>query len=122
MLANGTGGAMVKAGGNTWFFITADYAFGHALERDTDDGREADRRQGARQRPASVPGTTDFSSFLLQAQASRAKVIGLANAGGDTINAIKQAPEFGIIQGEKLAGLLVFITDVHALGLQTRRA
>jgi branched-chain amino acid transport system substrate-binding protein len=118
-LAQGTGGAMVKAGGDTWFFLTADYAFGHALERDTGAvvTRAGGRVVGAVRTP--FPGT-DFSSFLLQAQASRAKVIGLANAGGDTVNSIKQAAEFGITQGgQKLAGLLVFATDVHALGLQT---
>jgi branched-chain amino acid transport system substrate-binding protein len=120
MLARGTGGAMVRAGGDTWFFITADYAFGHALERDTAEFvRQAGGRVlGSVRTP--FPGTTDFSSFLVQAQASRAKVIGLANAGGDTINSIKQAAEFGITRrGVKLAGLLVFITDVHSLGLQT---
>ena len=120
MLANGTGGAMVRAGGDTWFFITADYAFGHALERDTTTFIRAagGRVLGSVRTP--FPGTTDFSSYLVQAQASRAKVIGLANAGGDTINCIKQAAEFGITRrGTKLAGLLVFITDVHALGLQT---
>ncbi|WP_206931743.1 ABC transporter substrate-binding protein [Roseococcus thiosulfatophilus] len=120
MLANSTGGAMVAAGGQTWFFITADYAFGHALERDTG----AFVRQAGGRIVGSVrtpfPGTTDFSSFLLQAQASRAQVIGLANAGGDTINSIKQAAEFGITRrGVRLAGLLVFATDVHSLGLQT---
>ncbi|MBL8570140.1 MAG: ABC transporter substrate-binding protein [Phreatobacter sp.] len=118
-LAQGTGGAMVKAGGDSWFFLTADYAFGHALERDTSAvvTRAGGRVVGAVRTP--FPGT-DFSSFLLQAQSSRAKVIGLANAGGDTINSIKQAAEFGITQGgQKLAGLLVFVTDVHALGLQT---
>lgn len=118
-LANGTGGAMVKAGGDSWFFLTADYAFGHALERDTAAivTKNGGKVLGVVRTP--FPGT-DFSSFLLQAQASKAKVIGLANAGGDTINSIKQAGEFGITQGgQKLAGLLVFITDVHALGLQT---
>jgi branched-chain amino acid transport system substrate-binding protein len=118
-LANGTGRAMVEAGGDTWFFLTADYAFGHALERDTSAVVEATGGQvlGAVRHP--FPGQ-DFSSFLLQAQASGAKVIGLANAGGDTINSIKQAAEFGITQaGQNLAGLLVFITDVNALGLQT---
>lgn len=118
-LANGTGGAMVKAGGDSWFFLTADYAFGHALERDTSAivTKNGGKVLGAVRTP--FPGT-DFSSFLLQAQASKAKVIGLANAGGDTINSIKQAGEFGITQGgQKLAGLLVFVTDVHALGLQT---
>jgi branched-chain amino acid transport system substrate-binding protein len=118
-LANGTGKAMVKTGGDTWFFITADYAFGKALERDTAAVVEANGGKvlGFVRHP--FPGT-DFSSFLLQAQSSKAKVIGLANAGGDTINSIKQAAEFGITQGgQSLAGLLVFITDVHALGLQT---
>lgn len=120
MLARGTGGAMVAAGGQTWFFITADYAFGHALERDTSDfvRRAGGRILGGVRTP--FPGTTDFSSFLVQAQASRAQVIGLANAGGDTINSIKQAAEFGITRrGVRLAGLLVFVTDVHSLGLQT---
>jgi branched-chain amino acid transport system substrate-binding protein len=118
-LANGTGKAMVKTGGDTWFFITADYAFGKALERDTAEVVQANGGKvlGSVRHP--FPGT-DFSSFLLQAQASKAKVIGLANAGGDTINSIKQAAEFGITQGgQSLAGLLVFISDVHALGLQT---
>ncbi|RIK85474.1 MAG: ABC transporter permease [Hyphomicrobiales bacterium] len=118
-LANGTGSAMVQQGGDSWFFLTADYAFGHALERDTAAVVEAagGKVVGTVRHP--FPGT-DFSSFLLQAQASGAKVIGLANAGGDTINSIKQAAEFGITQaGQALAGLLIFITDVHALGLQT---
>jgi branched-chain amino acid transport system substrate-binding protein len=118
-LAQGTGGAMVKAGGDTWFFITADYAFGHALERDTAAVVEKAGGKVLGRVRHPFPGQ-DFSSFLLQAQASKAKVIGLANAGGDTINSIKQAGEFGITQaGQKLAGLLVFVTDVHALGLQT---
>jgi branched-chain amino acid transport system substrate-binding protein len=119
MLANGTGGAMVKQGGDTWFFVTADYAFGHALERDTAAvvTKNGGKVLGAVRHP--FPGQ-DFSSFLLQAQASKAKVIGLANAGGDTINSIKQASEFGITQGgQKLAGLLVFLSDVKALGLKT---
>jgi branched-chain amino acid transport system substrate-binding protein len=119
MLAKGTGGAMVAAGGNTWFFITADYAFGHALERDTTAFINAagGRVLGGVRTP--FPGTTDFSSFLQQAQRSRARVIGLANAGGDTINSIKQAAEFRITRGgTKLAGLLVFVTDVHSLGLE----
>jgi branched-chain amino acid transport system substrate-binding protein len=118
-LANGTGGAMVKKGGTTWFFLTADYAFGHALERDTGNVVKAAGGQvvGAVRHP--FPGR-DFSSFLLQAQSSKAKVIGLANAGGDTINSIKQAAEFGITQGgQNLAGLLMFISDVHALSLKT---
>ena len=116
-LANGTGSAMVKNGGDTWFFLTADYAFGTALERDTTNAVTAKGGKiiGSVRPPLN---TADFSSFLLQAQASKAKVIGLANAGGDTINSIKQASEFGIVKGgQKLAGLLMFITDVHALGL-----
>ena len=117
MLANGTGTALIKAGGNSWFFLTADYAFGAALERDTTAAVTANggKVAGGVKHPLN---TSDFSSFLLQAQASKAKVIGLANAGGDTSNAIKQASEFGIIQGgQKLAALLMFITDVHAIGL-----
>jgi branched-chain amino acid transport system substrate-binding protein len=119
MLANGTGKAMVKTGGDTWFFLTADYAFGHALERDTAAVVEANG--GKVLGKVRVPlNTSDFSSFLLQAQTSKAKVIGLANAGGDTINSIKQAAEFGIVKGgQKLAGLLVFSSDVNALGLAT---
>ena len=119
MLANGTGTAITKQGGNTWFFIAADYAFGQALERDTTAAVE--RAGGKVLGDVKAPiNTQDFSSFLLQAQASKAKVIGLANAGGDTTNAIKQAAEFGIVKGgQRLAGLLVFLTDVHALGLQT---
>jgi branched-chain amino acid transport system substrate-binding protein len=118
-LANGTGKAMVKTGGDTWFFVTADYAFGHALERDTAAVVEANGGKVLGRVRHPFPGT-DFSSFLLQAKASGAKVIGLANAGGDTINSIKQAAEFGITQGgQHLAGLLVFINDVHALGLKT---
>ena len=119
MLANGTGGAMVKAGGDSWYFLTADYAFGHALERDATAvvQKNGGKVLGGVKTP--FPGT-DFSSFLLQAQGSKAKVIGLANAGGDTINSIKQAGEFGITQGgQKLAGLLVFLSDVKALGLRT---
>jgi branched-chain amino acid transport system substrate-binding protein len=117
-LANGTGRAMVEVGGDTWFFLTADYAFGHALERDTSAVVEESGGQvlGVVRHP--FPGQ-DFSSFLLQAQASGAKVIGLANAGGDTVNSIMQAAEFGIVQGgQALAGLLVFITDVDAIGLE----
>ncbi|HMN66550.1 MAG TPA: ABC transporter substrate-binding protein [Burkholderiaceae bacterium] len=119
MLANGTGSAIVKTGGDTWFFLTADYAFGHALERDTEAVvlKNGGKVLGKVRHPLA---TQDFSSFLLQAQASKAKVIGLANAGGDTINSIKQAAEFGIVKGgQSLAGLLVFLTDVHGLGLQT---
>src|SRR5262249_12919892 len=118
MLANGTGKAMVKTGGDTWFFLTADYAFGYALERDTTAVIEKNggKGLGSVRHPLN---TNDFSSFLLQAQTSKAKVIGLANAGGDTINVIKQASEFGIVKGgQKLAGLLVFATDINALGLQ----
>jgi branched-chain amino acid transport system substrate-binding protein len=117
-LANGTGGAMVKRGGDTWFFVTADYAFGHALERDTAAlvTKAGGKVVGTVRHP--FPGQ-DFASFLLQAQSSGAKVIGLANAGGDFTNTMKQAAEFGIVQGgQSLAGLLVFITDVHSLGLQ----
>ena len=119
MLANGTGSAIVKTGGDSWFFLTADYAFGHALERDTEAVvlKNGGKVLGKVRTP--FPGT-DFSSFLLQAQASKAKVIGLANAGGDTINSIKQAAEFGIVKGgQNLAGLLVFLPDVHGLGLNT---
>jgi branched-chain amino acid transport system substrate-binding protein len=117
MLANGTGKAVVKTGGDTWFFLTSDYAFGHALERDTSAVVEKNGGKvlGKVRHPLN---TNDFSSFLLQAQASKAKIIGLANAGGDTINAIKQGAEFGIGKGgQKFAGLLVFATDVNALGL-----
>jgi branched-chain amino acid transport system substrate-binding protein len=118
-LANGTGSAMVQTGGKKWFFLTADYAFGHALERDTAAVIEAAGGEVVGTVRHPFPGT-DFSSFLLQAQSSGAEVIGLANAGGDTINSIKQAAEFGITQGgQALAGLLVFLTDVHALGLET---
>jgi branched-chain amino acid transport system substrate-binding protein len=119
MLANGTGKALTKAGGDTWFFLTADYAFGHALERDTGNvvAQTGGKVLGAVRHPLN---TSDFSSFLLQAQSSKAKVIGLANAGGDTTNSIKQAAEFGIVQGgQKLAALLLFINDVHGLGLKT---
>jgi branched-chain amino acid transport system substrate-binding protein len=119
MLANGTGKALTKAGGNTWFFMAADYAFGAALQRDTGAVVTANGGQvvGSVKHPLN---TSDFSSFLLQAQSSKAKVIGLANAGGDTTNAIKQAAEFGIVAGgQKLAALLLFINDVHSLGLKT---
>jgi branched-chain amino acid transport system substrate-binding protein len=119
MLANGTGKALTKAGGDTWFFLTSDYAFGHALERDTSAVVTANGGKvlGGVRHPIN---TSDFSSFLLQAQSSKAKVIGLANAGGDTTNAIKQASEFGIVSGgQKLAALLLFINDVHSLGLKT---
>ena len=118
-LANGTGKAIVQEGGDSWFFLTADYAFGEALERDVSTVVKAagGTVTGSARHPLNAP---DFSSLLLQAQASKAKIVGLANAGGDTINAIKQAGEFGIVRGgQKLAGLLVFISDVHALGLKT---
>jgi branched-chain amino acid transport system substrate-binding protein len=118
-LAKGTGLALVKDGGDTWFFITADYAFGHDLEKTTSEAviKAGGKVLGAVRHPFP---NNDFSSFLLQAQASKAKVIGLANAGGDTVNAIKQAAEFGITKGgQRLAGLLVFISDVHSLGLAT---
>ena len=118
-LANGTGKAIVQTGGKTWFFVTADYAFGHALERDTAAVVEANGGKVLGKVRHPFPGT-DFSSFLLQAQASKAQVIGLANAGGDTINSVKQAAEFGLVKGgQSLAGLLVFVNDVHALGLRT---
>ena len=117
MLANGTGNAIVKTGGDSWFFITADYAFGLALERDTE--AVVLKNGGKVLGRVRVPlNNQDFSSFLLQAQASKAKIIGLANAGGDTTNSIKQAAEFGIVKGgQNLAGLLVFLSDVHGLGL-----
>ena len=117
-LANGTGSAIVKTGGDTWFFLTADYAFGHALERDTEAVvvKNGGKVLGKVRHPFP---TADFSSFLLQAQASKAKIIGLANAGADTTNAIKQGAEFGIVKGgQQFAGLLVFISDVHALSLE----
>jgi len=119
MLANGTGKALTKAGGDSWFFLTADYAFGQALERDTSAVVTANGGKvlGSVRHPLN---TSDFSSFVLQAQSSKAKVVGLANAGGDTTNAIKQASEFGIVAGgQKLAALLLFVNDVHALGLKT---
>src|SRR5471032_147409 len=118
-LANGTGSAVVKSGGKSWFFITADYAFGYALERDV--SAVVKKAGGTVVGGVRAPiNTNDFSSFLLQAQASKAQIIGLANAGGDTINSIKQAAEFGIVKGgQSLAGLLVFASDVNALGLQT---
>jgi branched-chain amino acid transport system substrate-binding protein len=117
MLAHGTGSAIVKTGGKSWFFITADYAFGQALERDTEAVvvKEGGKVLGKVRAPLN---TQDFSSYLLQAQTSKAQIIGLANAGGDTINSVKQAAEFGIVKGgQNLAGLLVFISDVHGLGL-----
>jgi branched-chain amino acid transport system substrate-binding protein len=115
-LAKGTGGAVVKQGGKTWFFLTADYAFGTSLEKDTAEVVKANGGKvlGEVKHPLSA---SDFSSFLLQAQASKAQILGLANAGGDTINAIKAANEFGITKTMKLAGLLMFINDIHSLGL-----
>jgi branched-chain amino acid transport system substrate-binding protein len=119
MVSKSTGGATVRSGGDTWFFITADYAFGHALERDTANFVRAAGGRIVGQVRTPFPGTTDFSSYLLQAQASRAKVIGLANAGTDTINCVKQAAEFGIMRrGIKLASMLMVLPDVHALGLE----
>ena len=117
-LANGTGTALTKQGKDTWFFLTADYAFGAALERDTTEAvtKAGGKIVGGVKHPLNSP---DFSSFLLQAQGSKAKVIALADAGGDTINAIKQAAEFGITQaGQSLAGLLIFSSDIKALGLK----
>jgi branched-chain amino acid transport system substrate-binding protein len=120
MLAKSTGAATVRAGGDTWFFLTADYAFGHALERDTAAFVQSAGGRILGQVRTPFPGTTDFSSFLLQAQASGAKVVGMANAGTDTVNCIKQAAEFGLTKrGVKLASMLMFLPDVHALGLQT---
>jgi branched-chain amino acid transport system substrate-binding protein len=119
MLAKSTGGAMVGAGGDTWFFITADYAFGHALQRDTTDFIQQAGGKVLGSIAYAFPGTTDFSSALIQAQASGAKVLGLANAGTDTINTIKQAQEFGIKM--RIGGLLLFITDVHSLGLDVAK-
>jgi branched-chain amino acid transport system substrate-binding protein len=116
-LANGTGNAIVKTGGKTWFFLTADYAFGHALERDTAAVVEKNGGKVVGRVRHPFPAT-DFSSFLLQAQSSKAQIIGLANAGADTTNSIKQAAEFGIVKGgQKLAALLIFLTDIKALGL-----
>lgn len=116
-LSNGTAKAVTQQGGKTWFFLTADYAFGHALERDSADIVRENGGKVVGEVRHPFPGT-DFSSYLLKAQASGAQVIGLANAGNDTINSIKQAAEFGITPKQKLAGLLMFITDIHSLGLQ----
>lgn len=120
-LANGTGREVVKQGGNTWYFLTADYVFGKSLEEDTANVVKAagGKVLGSSRFPS--PGTTDFSSYLLQAQASGSKIIGLANAGQDTVNSIKQANEFGITKKQTLAGLLVFISDIHSLGLPTAK-
>jgi len=120
-LAHGTGGAVVRQGGDTWYFITADYVFGKSLEADTAAVVKAAGGKVLGDALHPSPGTTDFSSYLLQAQASGAKIIGLANAGQDTINSIKQANEFGITKKQNLAGLLVFISDVHSLGLATAK-
>ncbi len=118
MLAQSTGGAMVRAGGKTWYFITADYVFGQQLQRDTTGFivKEGGKVLGAS--PYPFPGTSDFSSFLISAQSSGAEVLGLANAGADTINSIKQAAEFGLTQKMKVAALLMYINDVHGLGLE----
>jgi branched-chain amino acid transport system substrate-binding protein len=120
-LANGTGREVVKQGGDSWFFVTADYIFGKSLEEDTSKVVKASGGKvlGAARHPS--PGTTDFSSYLLQAQASGAKIVGLANAGADTVNCIKQAREFGVTPKQSLAGLLVFISDIHSLGLDTAK-
>ncbi len=119
MLSRSTGGAMVKAGGNSWYFLTADYAFGKQLQDDTSKLVKAAGGQVMGSAPYPFPGTTDFSSYLVQAQSSEAKVLGLANAGGDTVNSIKQAHEFGLNSSMQIAALLMFINDVHALGLET---
>jgi branched-chain amino acid transport system substrate-binding protein len=120
-LANGTGREVVKQGGDSWYFLTADYAFGKSLEADTSKVVEASGGKvlGSARHPS--PGTTDFSSYLLQAQASGAKIVGLANAGGDTTNCIKQAKEFGLTPKQTLAGLLMFVSDVHSLGLESTK-
>jgi branched-chain amino acid transport system substrate-binding protein len=120
-LANGTGREVVRQGGDTWFFVTADYVFGKSLEEDTSNVVKAagGKVLGSARHPS--PGTTDFSSYLLQAQASGSKIIGLANAGADTVNCIKQAKEFGITPKQSLAGLLVFLTDINSLGLDTAK-
>jgi branched-chain amino acid transport system substrate-binding protein len=118
-LAVGTGGEVVRTGGDSWFFITADYAFGHQLEKDTAEivKESGGKVLGAVRHPLSI---ADFSSFLLQAQASKAKIVGLANAGVDTINSVKQAAEFGLVAGgQRLAGMLVTLAEVHGLGLQS---
>ncbi len=120
-LANGTGREVVRQGGNSWYFVTADYVFGKSLEEDTSNVVKAagGKVLGAARHPS--PGTTDFSSYLLQAQASGAKIVGLANAGADTVNCIKQAKEFGVTPNQSLAGLLVFISDIHSLGLENAK-
>ena len=121
MLAKSTGGAMVKAGGDSWYFLTADYAFGKQLQSDTTGFVKAAGGKVLGSAAYPFPGTTDFSSFLVQAQSSGAKVLGLANAGGDTVNSIKQANEFGVNKSMKIAALLMFINDVHALGLDVAK-
>ena len=121
MLAKSTGGAMVKAGGDSWYFLTADYAFGKQLQADTTNFVKSAGGKILGAAPYPFPGTSDFSSFLVQAQSSGAKVLGLANAGADTVNSIKQANEFGINKSMHLAALLMFITDVHALGLDVAK-
>jgi branched-chain amino acid transport system substrate-binding protein len=121
MLAKSTGAAMVKSGGDSWYFITADYAFGKQLQSDTTDMVKGAGGKVLGSTAYPFPGTSDFSSFLVQAQSSGAKVLGLANAGADTVNSIKQANEFGLNKSMKLAALLMFITDVHALGLSTAK-
>jgi branched-chain amino acid transport system substrate-binding protein len=120
-LANGTGREVVKQGGDSWFFVTADYVFGKSLEDDTSAVVKGAGGKVLGDAKFPSPGTTDFSSYLLQAQASGAKIIGLANAGADTVNCIKQAEEFGITPKQNLAGLLVFISDVHSLGLKAAK-
>jgi branched-chain amino acid transport system substrate-binding protein len=118
-LAKSTGGAMVKTGGDSWYFVTADYVFGQQLQRDTSRFVTEAGGKVLGAAPYPFPGTTDFSSFLVSAQASRAKVLGLANAGADTVNCIKQAVEFGLTKNMKVAALLMFLADVHGLGLET---
>ncbi len=117
-LANGTASAMIKQGGDSWFFLTADYAFGHALQRDASEVVKANGGKVLGHVLAPFQ-TADFSSFILQAQASKAKVVALANSGGDTINSVKQSAEFGLTQKQKLVSLLIFLSDIHSLGLKT---
>jgi len=118
-MANGTGREVVNEGGKTWFFITADYAFGKSLEEDTSAVVKASGGKALGSVRFPSPGTTDFSSYVLQAQSSGAQIVGLANAGADTVNSIKAANEYGLTKSQKLAGLLIFISDIHSLGLQT---
>ena len=120
MFANAVGTATVRNGGDTWYFVTADYGFGHQMERDTGRFVQAAGGKVLGSARFPFPGTTDFSAYLVQAQASRAKVVGLATAAADTVNCIKQAREFGLARrGQKLAGLVMFTTDIHAIGLET---